>query len=185
MIDTIGSGIKRMFIIQKNKYFPLPDYDILSSQVQVKITGKVLDIKYARKIAQMPDLTLNDITLLDKVSKQKSLTDSEITFLRSKKLIEGRKPNFHISSKVAKVSGEKAKYIKQKGFDDEYYEKLIIEYLKKFTTATSSDFKKLLSDKFPDILSDKQKEEKRRNMLQKLKRNKLIELSFDRRWKLV
>jgi ATP-dependent DNA helicase RecG len=29
MIDIIGSGIKRMFITQKNKYFPLPEYDFL------------------------------------------------------------------------------------------------------------------------------------------------------------
>ena len=26
LIDTIGSGIKKMFIAQKNKYFPLPEY---------------------------------------------------------------------------------------------------------------------------------------------------------------
>jgi len=28
MIDTIGSGIKRMFEIQRNRFFPLPDYDL-------------------------------------------------------------------------------------------------------------------------------------------------------------
>lgn len=28
MIDTIGSGIKKMFIIQKNKFFPLSEYHL-------------------------------------------------------------------------------------------------------------------------------------------------------------
>lgn len=185
MIDTIGSGIKRMFVIQKNKYFPLPDYELNDNQVKVKVTGKVLDIKYARKIAQVPELSLEEIILLDKVAKQKTLLDSEIASLKSKKLIEGRKPNFYISSKVARASGDKAVYIKQKGFDDKYYEKLIAEYLNKFHLATSSDIKKLLDGKLPDVLDENQKENKIRNMLQKMKRSSLIELGEDRKWKLV
>lgn len=81
MIDTIGSGIKRMFIIQKNKFFPLPEYTLTNEQVKVVITGKVLDIKYARKLAQMPELNLNDIILLDKVQKHKSLNYEEIKLI--------------------------------------------------------------------------------------------------------
>ncbi|MDT8410825.1 MAG: ATP-binding protein [Vicingaceae bacterium] len=38
MIDTIGSGIKKMFVIQKNKYFPLPDYDFSNEKITVQIT---------------------------------------------------------------------------------------------------------------------------------------------------
>lgn len=34
MIDTIGSGIKKMFVIQKNKYFPLPDYDFSNEKIK-------------------------------------------------------------------------------------------------------------------------------------------------------
>ncbi|WBM75430.1 RNA-binding domain-containing protein [Saprospira grandis] len=185
MIDTIGSGIKRMFVIQKNKYFPLPDYDLSNNQVKVKITAKVLDIKYARKIAQLPELSLEEIILLDKVAKQKLLTDEEIKSLKAKKLIEGRKPNFHISSEVAKASGDKARYIKQRGIDDKFYEQLIIQYLNKFQAASSADLKKLLLDKLPEILAPKQKENKIRNMLQKMKRNSLIKLNENREWQLV
>ncbi|EJF53985.1 putative transcriptional regulator with HTH domain [Saprospira grandis DSM 2844] len=185
MIDTIGSGIKRMFVIQKNKYFPLPDYDLSNNQVKVKITAKVLDIKYARKIAQLPELSLAEIILLDKVAKQKLLTDEEIKSLKAKKLIEGRKPNFHISSEVAKASGDKARYIKQRGIDDTFYEQLILQYLNKFQVASSADLKKLLLDKLPEILAPKQKENKIRNMLQKMKRNSLIKLNENREWQLV
>lgn len=36
MIDTIGSGIKRMFTKQRQRYFPMPDYD-LSETGRVKV----------------------------------------------------------------------------------------------------------------------------------------------------
>ena len=69
MIDTIGSGIKKMFQIQRNKFFPLPQYNIKTNSIEVIIEGKVLDINYASKLASMPDLTLKTIILLDKVQK--------------------------------------------------------------------------------------------------------------------
>ena len=42
-------------------------------------------------------LSLEEILLLDKVQKKKELTDDEIHTLKSKKLIEGRKPKFIIT----------------------------------------------------------------------------------------
>lgn len=185
MIDTIGSGIKKMFVIQKNKYFPLPDYDFSNEKITVQITGKVVDVNYARKLAEYKELALQDIILLDKVAKNKFISSDEARQLKSRNLIEGRKPNYHVSSTVATVTGEKAKYIKQRGFDDDYYQRLILEYLKKFEVASSVDFKNLLENKFPEILDDHQKENKLRNMLQKMKRNRIIELVDKRRWKLV
>ena len=67
LIDTIGSGIQRMFDIQKKKFFPLPEYDFSDNKVKLTITGKVLEINYARKLAQMPSLTLDEIIVLDKI----------------------------------------------------------------------------------------------------------------------
>ncbi len=119
MIDTIGSGIKRMFSIQRKKFFPLPEYSFANEQVKVEITGKVLDMNYASKLSQMPALMLYDIMLLDKVQKYKPLEDSEIKRLKNNKLIEGRKPNFHISSRVAGKTGQAADYMKMRGIDDD------------------------------------------------------------------
>ncbi len=183
MIDTIGSGIKRMFVIQKNKFFPLPDYDISNNMVQVKITGKVLDLKYARKIAQMPSLSLNEIILLDKVAKHKPLLDGEITTLKSKKLIEGRKPNFHISSDVANATNTKADYIKQRGIDDSYCQKIILDYLDKFGEGKKSDFENILLDKLPDVLDIEQKKNKIKNNLQYLRKQGIIE-PFGKVWRM-
>jgi len=170
MIDTTGSGIKRMFNIQRNKFFPLPDYDFSKNRVQVTIIGKVLDVNYARKLAQMPTLTLSEIILLDKVSKNKFITNDEADNLKSKNLIEGRKPNYHISANVAKATGEKADYIKQRGIDDGYCQKIIIEYLEKFKEGKKEDFEKILLEKLPDVLDIQQKRNKIKNNLQSLRK---------------
>src|SRR5690606_11812553 len=74
MIDTIGSGIKRMYNIQRRKFFPLPEYDLREDKVKVTIYGKVVDLNYARKVAEMPSLSLEDIIILDKVAKQKNIS---------------------------------------------------------------------------------------------------------------
>lgn len=182
MIDAIGSGIKRMFNIQRNKFFPLPDYEFTANKVKLTITGKVVDLNYARKLATIPDLNLVDIIALDKVSKSKVLKDYEINLLRNKGLIEGRKPNFHISETVAKAVGNKIDYIKQRGIDDEYCQKIILDYLKKFEEAKRDELEKILIDKLPEILSFEQKKHKIKNILQKLKREKKVKIDLNRQW---
>lgn len=176
MIDTIGSGIKKMFNIQRSKFFPLPDYDLTGDKVKVIFFGKLLDINYAKKLVELPELSLEDIILLDKVAKRKSLTDLEIKLLRAKDLIEGRKPNFHISTVVAGVTDEKAAYIKQRGFKDEHYKKMILEYLDKYGYASKQDISNLILDILPSVLDEKKKENKIRNIVYAMsKKDKTIE----------
>jgi ATP-dependent DNA helicase RecG len=169
LIDTIGSGIKKLFSIQKAKFFPMPDYDLSDRRVTVKITGKVLDMNYARKLASMPDLSLLEIMALDKVVKKKPLAAGEIAMLRSKQLIEGRKPNFHISETIAKHTGDTSEYMKQRGIEDAYAEKMILDYLKRFKTAKRADIDGWLLGKLPEVLSEPQKKNKVKNLMQKLK----------------
>jgi ATP-dependent DNA helicase RecG len=175
MIDTIGSGIRKMFLIQKKRYFPMPEYELDNNRVQVIITGRVVDMAYARKLAEYPDLTLEDILLLDRVQKNKPLTDEQAKYLRSQRLIEGRKPNYHISAQVADHSGDRARYIRNRAFDDQHYKQLIVEYLEKFGEAKRLDIDQLLLDKLPDVLSTTQKGNKVKNLLQALKNKGLIE----------
>ena len=165
MIDTIGSGIKKMFISQKNKFFPLPEYDLSNNRVKLTIIGKVLDIKYARKLAQIPSLDLKIIMALDKVQKRKNITSEENKTLRKMGLIEGKSPNLYISSIVAEVTGDKTSYIKNRGFKDDHYKKMILEYLEKYKKASKNEIDKLILDILPEILDEKQKKNKMRNIV--------------------
>jgi len=158
MIDTVGSGIKRVFRIQRNKYFPLPDYDLSEkNRVKVTIYGKIINEDYSKLIYSKTDLSLETVFLLDRVQKGITITKEQSDFLRSKKLIEGRYPNIYVSFKIAEITGEKAQYIHNKGLGDEYYKDLIIEFIKKYKSASRKDIDELLLPKLPDSLSDKNK----------------------------
>jgi ATP-dependent DNA helicase RecG len=183
MIDSIGSGIKRMFEEQRHRFFPLPDYDISENKVKVTLTGKVLNVDYARVLAKKPDLSLDDIILLDKVAQKKTqLNAYEIQILKSKGLIEGRKPNFHISAVVAEKTEQKADYIITKGLDDNHYKNLVEEYLRKFKKANRAEIEQVLFPKLPGILNELQKRHKIKNLLQAMKKEGRIEVDENRYW---
>lgn len=176
MIDTIGSGIKRMFLKQKERFFPLPDFDLSDPQkVVVKIAGRIWDENYTKLLMSKTDLDLKTVVLLDRVQKSLPINEVEIKHLKKLGLIEGNKRNFFISSKIAEITGGKAEYIKQRGIDDEYCKKIIMDYLGKFEEGKREDFEKILLDKLPDVLDISQKQNKIKNNLQSLKRQGLIE----------
>ena len=47
MVDTAGGGIRKLFMFQKQRFFPMPDYDLSGNRVQLTLTGKVLEMDYA------------------------------------------------------------------------------------------------------------------------------------------
>ena len=143
--------------------------------MKVTIEGKVLDMNYALKLASVPELTLDEIVLLDKVQKNYPLSIDEIKILKAKKLIEGKRPNILISSNVAKHTNQEDEYIKLRGIDDTYCQSIILEYLVKFKSATRADFEKILLDKLPDVLDEEQKKNKVKNNLQILRKSGKIE----------
>lgn len=165
MVDTVGGGIKKMFDFQRERFFPMPEYVLTKDRVKVTVIGKVLDIDFAKVLARNPKLSLEQIIMLDKVQKKKALTDMEIDILRNHKLIEGRKPNFHISSDVAAKTGMKAEYIKTRGLKDDHFKKLILEYLDKYKQASKEDMDTLLLDILPGVLDEKQRKNKIRNLV--------------------
>lgn len=176
MVDTIGSGIRKMYNFQKERFFPLPEYEIFSDRIIVTITGKVIDLEYARTLAQNPDLTLEEIIMLDKVQKRKMLHTNEIKLLKKKKLIEGRSPNFFVAKSIAAVTKQKAKYIRNIAFDNDHYKNLVIALIGKYGQATREEIDELLIEKLSDVLSPEQKRNKIRNLLYSMhKKDKCIE----------
>ena len=174
MVDTAGGGIKKIFNFQRVHYFPLPDYDLSEDKVKVAISGAILDINYARLLARHKDLTLDEIIMLDKVQKRKTLTEAEEKHLKSKKFIEGRKPNYFIGINVAQKTGQKAAYSKNKAFDKTYYLDLIEKAIKEHKSLERKDIDELLWNKLPEWTDEKQKK-KINNLLSELRRRDNIE----------
>lgn len=175
MIDTLGSGIPRSFDIQRKRGFPLPDFDLGDPQkVTVTLFGRVLDENYTRTLFAKSDLALPDVMALDKVQKRHPLTNDEVSGLRRKKLIEGKRPNIYVAAAVAAATGQKASYVLTAGFDDAYYKDLVLKMLKEFGQARPKDIHDMLRPKLPDSLSEPQKDNKVRNLLQRLDRDGVI-----------
>lgn len=169
MIDTQGGGIKRMFQRQRNRFFPMPDFDLTQPErVAVKIAGRILDERYARLLMSRTDLSLEDIILLDRVQKRQLLTKSEHKHLRLAGLVEGRFPNPVVAAQIAAATGEKAKHIRDKGLDNRYYQDLVMELIRTHEPVTREDIDRLLLDKLPEVLSDEQKLKKIHNLLYEL-----------------
>lgn len=169
MIDTIGSGIKKMFNIQKERFFPLPDYDLTDNKVCVKITGKILDLNYARLLSQVKDLTLSDIILLDKLQKRQEISTEDIKYLKSKKLIEGKKPNLIISSRVAAQTDQHSQYLSNKDHGNIHYEQCIVTALNEFGKATRSQIDAWVMPLLPQGMSEEQKKNRVKNLLQQMR----------------
>lgn len=188
MVDTAGGGIRKMFNFQRARFFPLPEYDLTGGKVKVTIIGKVLDLDYARVLARNNTLTLDEIIMLDKVQKKQSLTLAEERFLKSKKLIEGRKPNYYISIGIAQKTGLKATYTKHKAFDKSYYLDLIIKAIKQHGSLNRQDIDELLWEKLPDLMSNDQKKHKINNLISELRRKNIIQNEgndFKSKWVLI
>lgn len=176
MIDSMGYGIYKMNRGQAKRYFPLPDYEVDDpSKVRMTIYGKVVDLAYSRLLLQRTNLDFADIFALDRIQKKLPVSKEVIAHLRKNKYIEGRKPNIHISSEIAKISDTKVDYLKNRGLDDKYYEKLITDYLSKFHFASRDDIDSLLLEKLSDILDEKQKKTKIANLLARMRKRTIIE----------
>jgi len=177
MIDTIGSGIKRMFTLQRQRSFPMPDYELSDpNKVVVRLTGRVLDENYTRLLMSQADLDLMDVIALDTVQKKRQLDDETFRRLKQRKFIEGRRPNLFVSAKIAEVTGDRATYIRNRAFDKAHYKEMIVAYLQRFGKATRKDIDQLLLNKLSDALDARQKRHFVTNLLQEMKRERSIDL---------
>lgn len=188
MIDQMGYGIQRIYERQRQRFFPLPDYDVDSANmVRLTIHGRIVDPAYSRLLMQQTGLNLVDVLALDRVQKKLPITDDAIKHLRRGNLIEGRKPNFYVSAQVAAATATMADYVRTRGQDDEFYAKLLTDYLVGAGTASRKVVDDLLLNKLSEALNPDQKAAKIANLLTKLRRRGQIVNAGSRKipqWKL-
>ena len=185
MIETQGGGIRKLYLQQQKRCFPMPDYSFEENYVKVEIVGNVIDEKFAKVIMKNNDLSLVEVMALDKIQKKKEISDFEIKLLRKRNLIEGRKPNFYIAAEIAgntKDNKLMASYIRNRAFDDDVYKKQILAYLEKYGKANRKQIQELIEKHLPGILSEDRKYNKVKNILQSMRTAGLINVDEDRNW---
>lgn len=175
MIDTVGSGIRRVYDIQKRKFFPMPDYDLSEdNRVKVVLYGKIIDEKYSKILFEKTNLDIDKVMMLDRVQKGLEISKEQSDYLRKDDLIEGRYPNVYISSDIAKITNKKNEYIDNKGLDNSYYKDYIITYIEKFGHATREDINILIYPKLPSNMTEKNKNNRVRYIIALLKKEEKI-----------
>ena len=161
MIDTAGMGIRRSFEKLRERFFPMPDYDLSEyNRVKVTLYGKILDEQYSKILLENTDLTLTEVMLLDRVQKDILITKEQSDLLRKHKLIEGRYPKIYVSKGISEIINDKVNYTKNAGFNNQYYKDLVLKYIKDFGSITKKELDELLIDKLPDNLNNEQKKRK-------------------------
>lgn len=172
MIETQGGGIRKIFNFQKQRFFPLPDYNFDDNKVKVTITGKILDENFAKIIIKNSNLGLDEIILLDKVQKHKEITETEFKHLKKSKYIEGRRPNIYLSYDIIESTNDEnlqAEYLANRSFDDSHFKEMILECLKKWGKTKRDKIDNLIIPKLSIALSDDKKKNKVTNYLSALR----------------
>ena len=172
MIETQGGGIRKVFNFQKQRFFPMPEYDFSDEKVKVTIVGKVINEEFAKILIKNPEITLEDTLILDKVQKRKKLTDDEFIYLKKKKFIEGRKGSNYISYNVIEPTKNKdllADYINNRSLDDRHFKELILEFISKSGKAKRKDIDNFIIPKLSSALTESKKKNKVTNLLSSLR----------------
>jgi ATP-dependent DNA helicase RecG len=190
MIETVGNGIKKIFTIQKERFFPLPDYDI-SDETHTKVTlyGELIDENYTNILYKHLGLPLEDVIALDKIQKKQPIGETEITRLRELKLVKGRATSLQIVGNTKLVNpvklGNNIKTVPNRELKQK-----ILDLLKKQDSATRVDIEKLIMPHLPAELPIENKRKKISNIVSELsyKERQIVNTSSSTKnpvWKLV
>jgi ATP-dependent DNA helicase RecG len=144
MIDTIGNGIKRIFTTQRERFFPLPTYDISDEKhTEVTIFGELINANYSRILFSHPELSLDDVILLDKVQKKQPVSETEIQHLRDLNLVAGMGYELQVAGNYVKISYQE-------------YKQMILDLITQNDSATREDIVNVIMPTLsPDIPIEK------------------------------
>ena len=170
MIDRLGYGIHTLYVSQRNRFFPLPDYILSDPQeVIMYMYGQTIDENYSKLLIERRDLSLSKVTLLDKVQKKAPISDDSANLLRKENLIEGRKPNYFVGKEISQVTDKKAEYSKNKAFDKQQYFEWILKSIQEHGSMSRKDIDELLWNMLPAWMNAEQKSNRIKNLLTELR----------------
>lgn len=171
LIDTIGSGIKRMYRTQRDRHFPMPDFEISATPaaVSVRIHGRELDPAFTRLLlSSAAELSLADVVALDHVQKRRPVAARVLTDLRRRKLVEGRGPSIYIAAAVADAVNQRGQYTRNHGLQKPALKQLVLSLIDKFGKASREEINQTLLAAMPSVLTAAQKANRVKNLLSEM-----------------
>jgi ATP-dependent DNA helicase RecG len=168
MIETYGGGIVRTMKVQKDRYLPLPDYNVQDRTVDVHVYGKVIDQNYSMTMFVDRDTDIRTAYLLDRVQKGLPISKEQSEELSDRGFIGGRWPNIHTVPPLRGQIDNNGDIVEASR--EEGYEGSIISLITKKGSATRKDMDKLLMDMLPVNMTYAEKEVRIRNIISKMSR---------------
>jgi len=163
MIETIGSGIRKIFSIQRERFFPMPTYDISDeNHTKVTVHGELLNSNYTNILFANPDLSFDDVIALDKVQKKLPVNKAEVVRLRSLKLVKGR-------SAMLEIVGDD----NSNGLNNKDLKRMVLDFILEKEAATKDEIEAFLLPLLPAYMTVSKKQKKISNLI--------AELSFQER----
>lgn len=190
MVDTMGYGIHKMYVRQRERCFPMPDFNLEPDAVELTIYGKTISEDYGKILLERTDVTLEEAIALDYVQKKQSLPDDSVAALRQRHLIEGRKPHYFIAKDIAVVTGKKVEYLEHKGINRKLLKEHIVNAIREVKSMNRAEISQLIERHLATHLTDKQKYDLTSRLIWELstKENRIQNIGTARRgavWSLV
>jgi ATP-dependent DNA helicase RecG len=158
MIETTGNGIQKIFSIQRDRFFPMPTYNISDEKhTEVIIHGKLINENYTYQLYSHPELTLEDVIALDRIQKKQEISDDALNRLRSLKMVKGRSASLEIAGAE-----------KPDGLTNKDYKQMILNLLAEKGSVQREDIEKLLVPLLPRDLSMTKRQKKISNLITEL-----------------
>jgi ATP-dependent DNA helicase RecG len=155
---------------QRQRYFPLPDYSKSESRkVVLEIFGHLIDENYTKLLLERQDLPLSTVILLDRIQKRQQITDDATNMLRKAGLIEGRKPHFFVSAKVAAATNTMPTYTRNRGLEKTQLKEFVLQHIREFGPTPRAQFEELLFSMLPAVLGNEKKRNKVKNLLTEMR----------------
>jgi len=133
-----------MFTIQRERFFPLPAYNISDKEhTEVTIHGELINENYSRLLKKHPELSLDDVIALDKIQKKIPVSETELQRLRDLKLVAGLASELQVAGNYKKISYQE-------------YKQMILNLITQNGSATRDDIVTLIMPTLsPDIPIEK------------------------------
>ena len=139
MIETQGGGLRKIFNFQRNRYFPMPEFDFSDRKVKFSVTGKIINQNYARILHKNPNLKFDEALILDKVQKYKALTDEELHFCKNNNFVIERNRKIELFVEDENESNNEFGINEEKFGINGINQKKILSLIDKNSTITANE----------------------------------------------
>ncbi|NLE95481.1 MAG: AAA family ATPase [Dehalococcoidia bacterium] len=163
LVERTGRGIDTIFLEQLRNGRPAPSYDRSSeTDVVLVLPGGTANLDFVRLVAEESRankvLGLDDLLVLNRLWLDREVDTHAVTMLIQKSETEARavlqrlveygllEPRgekkgrvYHLSASTYRRFGEKAEYVRQRGFEPQQQEQMVLQYVKTHGRITRSE----------------------------------------------